>query len=73
MYDLSKYDISLSLISKLKDNDEECTIQRASTIVDFGTIMPYPQQRTGNCQLFVYFLIFFSLRLVLYHVQPDCE
>ena len=35
MYDLSKYDISLSLLSKLKDNDEECTIQRASTIVDF--------------------------------------
>ena len=31
MYDLSKYDISLSLLSKLKDNDEEC----ASTIVDF--------------------------------------
>ena len=35
IYDLSKYDISLSLLSKLKDNDEECGIQRASTIVDF--------------------------------------
>ena len=26
IYDLSKYDISLSLLSKLKDNDEECAI-----------------------------------------------
>ena len=34
-YDLNKYDISLSLLSKLKDNDEECAIQRASPIVDF--------------------------------------
>ena len=35
MYDLSKYDISLSLLSKLKDNDKKCAIQRASTIVEF--------------------------------------
>ena len=35
IYDLSKHDISLSLLSELKDNDEECAIQRASTIVHF--------------------------------------
>ena len=45
MYDLSKYDISLSLLSKLKDNDEECAIQRASTIVDFLHYYDtYPEQ-----------------------------
>ena len=35
IYDLSKYDTSLFLLSKLKDKDEECAIQHASTIVDF--------------------------------------
>ena len=45
IYDLSKYDISLSLLSKLKDNDEECAIQRASTIVDFLHYYDtYPEQ-----------------------------
>ena len=44
-YDLNKYDISLSLLSKLKDNDEECVIQRASTIVDFLHYYDtYPEQ-----------------------------
>ena len=44
-YDLNKYDISLSLLSKLKDNDEECAIQRASTIVDFLHYYDtYPEQ-----------------------------
>ena len=45
LYDLSKYDISLSLLSKLKDNDEECAIQRASTTVDFLHYCDiYPEQ-----------------------------
>ena len=38
IYDLSKYDISLSLLSKLKDNDEECAIQHSRTIVLLCTI-----------------------------------
>ena len=33
-YDIYKYDISLSLLSKLTDNNEESAIQRASAIVD---------------------------------------
>ena len=45
IYDLSKYDISLSLLSKLKDNDEECAIQCACTIVDFLHYYDtYPEQ-----------------------------
>ena len=45
IYHLSKYDISLSLLSILKDNDEECAIQRASTIVDFLHYYDiYPEQ-----------------------------
>ena len=45
IYEISKYDISLSLLSKLKDNDEECAIQRASTIVDFLHYYDiYPEQ-----------------------------
>ena len=35
MFYKCKYDISLSLLSKLKDNDEECAIQQTSAIVDF--------------------------------------
>ena len=35
IHDLCKYNISLSLLSKLKDNDGECAIQRANAIVDF--------------------------------------
>ena len=35
----------LSLLSKLKDNDEECAIQRASIIVDFLHYYDtYPEQ-----------------------------
>ena len=42
---LSKYDISLSLLSKLKDNDEECAMQRANTTVDFLHYYDiYPEQ-----------------------------
>ena len=45
IYDLSKYDISLSLLSNLNDNDEEYAIQRASTIVDFLHYYDtYPEQ-----------------------------
>ena len=44
IYDLRKYDISLSLLSKLKDN-EGCAIQRASTVVDFLHYYDtYPEQ-----------------------------
>ena len=40
IYDLSKYDISLSLLSKLKDNDEECAIQLVPALLwTFYTIM----------------------------------
>ena len=45
IYDPSKYDISLSLLSKLKDNDEGCAIQRARTVVDFLHYYDtYPEQ-----------------------------
>ena len=45
IYDLSKYDISLSLLSKLKDNNEECVIQHASTVVEFLHYYDtYPEQ-----------------------------
>ena len=45
IYDLCKYDISLSLLSKLKDTDEDCAIQRASTIVYFIHYYDtYPEQ-----------------------------
>ena len=35
IYDSCKYDITVSLLSKLKDDDEEYTIQRANAIDDF--------------------------------------
>ena len=45
IFALSEYDISLSLLSKLKDNDEKCVIQRVSTIVDFLYYYDtYPEQ-----------------------------
>ena len=76
-YDLNKYDISLSLLSKLKDNDEECAIQPASTIVDFYTIMIHILNNLYGklsiiCVLFISFCLY-----VLYCTCtcsiPDCE
>ena len=65
-YDLNKYDISLSLLSKLKDNDEECAIQRASTIVDF--LHYYDTCPKQSVREIVNYLctFFFLVRLVLY-------
>ena len=72
IYDLSKYDISLSLLSKLNDNDEECAIQRASTVVDFLHYYDtYPEQSVREivnylCTFNFLVFLFFHVRLVLY-------
>ena len=71
MYDLSKYDISLSLVSKLKDNDKECEIQRASTIVDFLHYYDtYPEQSVREIVNYLCtFYFFFPCTSCIVHVH----
>ena len=70
MYDLSKYDISLSLLSKLKDNDEECAIQRASTIVDFLHYYDtYPEQPVREIVNYLCTFFFFPCTSCIVHVH----
>ena len=78
-YDLNKYDISLSLLSKLKDNDEECAIQRASTIVDFlhyyEQLLHYPEQSVREIvnYLCTYFFSLYVLYCTCTYSIPGCE
>ena len=75
MYDLGKYGISLSLLSKLNDNDKECAIQHASSIVDFFFFFlhyydTYPEQSVQEIVNYLCTFFFlqniFLVRLVLY-------
>ena len=67
-YDFNKYDISLSLLSKLKDNDAECAIQCASTIVDFLHYYDtYPEQSVR--EIVNYLCIFFPCTSCIVHVH----